>query len=368
MVKMSPKKRPDDGGAGVVPTKVEKKVDVPELELLGLEPHRYRADVRWPASDQTVAIEINGGVVVSTSARETQTFSFEPEKNKAYLVRLLVGPSDQPPVTAQQKWEFSTPVDIVLPNPELQATITANASAQGEPILLKAQRLFLNSDAETALFTMGRDLHIDTEELISNDAHIATFPLGQRAELNRVGRNGGAIVIKAKRARGALTVETRGEHGGDGSQGAPYLERAPTGSPGFQAMMGFGGVFLNCWTEAGNGFPGKPGADGRKGLNGRRGGNSGHLILEVSEPSKSFSVIPQKEIGHGGRPGAPGEPQLGGFGGPPGKKDPLNLCKRNANPGPPGPNGNPGQPGESEGDGIEEVDCIHIGEGFGRCQ
>jgi hypothetical protein len=371
MVKMSPKKAkaPDAAVSSDGSEAAEPVVTEPTIELRGLAAHHYRAELRWPPGSENFAVEVNGVILASGSSAKVQKFGFALEKNSNYLVKFYRDTAGATPAQTPWQWDFTTPVDIELPDAKIQA-----AMASANPKLeLRANRVFLNKNKDNtpSLVTFGRELVIDTKELISNGGSLITFISGQKADSDMPGRSGGSIRIKANSARGELSIEMRGEHGGDGSSGAPFAERAPSGAAGTSGQshrqMGSGSFPSFCVALPTSGGNGENGANGRNGQNGRRGGNTGQLTFEVAEKSDAFQLHFSKEVGRSGKAGAGGPGQLGGIGGEPGARDIFRVCPYKVGRGADGANGAGGANGVNEGDGSEEQECLSLGEGFGRC-
>ena len=67
---------------------------------------------------------------------------------------------------------------------------------------------------KTIIHTRQYDLTIIADEFISDHSIIRNFPDGETAEAKEIGRSGGHILIKTKKARGSLQLILNGENGG----------------------------------------------------------------------------------------------------------------------------------------------------------
>lgn len=116
-----------------------------------------------------------------------------------------------------------------------------------------AERVFLGENAE--VITGEFDLVIEAGELhVSPGARIENF--SSRADIDKNGRHGGGLTLRAQSASGVLRISLRGEDGGLGRPGA---------------ATNYGG------------HPGCAGGDGRN------GGNAGNLIAEFGS-SQNFDL------------------------------------------------------------------------------
>lgn len=239
-----------------------------------------------------------------------------------------------------------------------------------EDLTANYYRFILKSKA--AIITNGKDLVIKAHIIEAEDgATIMSFPQGQRAELGKVGRNGGTIVLNAKFGFGKLLIQGLGERGGNGQNGKLHAQtRAKNGANGRDAkencisrMVGF----PSCTCE-GNAKPGGNGANGLNGNNGSdglAGGNS--AILRVSiDYNDLLEVVPVIYGGSGGEGGLAGLAQLGGAGGNRGRG--VRSCNDPGSNGNPGADGLPGNSGLKGSDGITHDFCLIIGDRVSHCQ
>ncbi len=281
----------------------------------------------------------------------------------------------------------SEPRQVVL-------TIPRDLEVSGMTMTSKIEgirRLFLNASAR--LVTEGKDSLIAVEEIISDNAVIETFGEGTRAGAGRPGRDGGAIVIKAKSGSGTLSIYSRGESGGNGIAGSTGKDGA-LGKKAVQAISThlavdvvcdcsgladelrerLKGINLfaalqyqaeqvrhRCIQEPTDGFPGGAGTAGGHGSHGGRGGDTAKVFVEVENNSnleiKTFQV--PGLAGAGGQGGKGGD---GGFGGDGDFLiyDAFRNC-RESKPGPNGPAGSDGRPGLGGQDGKEQPMCLNLG-------
>jgi hypothetical protein len=352
----------------------------PQLSLTGLEPHKYIANISWAAVSGTVSIVLDSQIVFQAQGNYVQRYSFEMSENTQYKIAIYLQTkpgSSQSFLTSHvegilvKEWRFTSPQDLVI-----SEVIHPHSVQQPcRQIELRRKRIFIpkHTDPGGPFETKGCDLVLDAEELIIDDGLLETFRDSFKAPKDQAGRNGGTITIKAKRAIGHLRVQLRGENGGDGSDGKPFE------TPASQGVSGKKGesvcvpsanspvpTHCFCHSKPTDGQPGANGQNGRQGLPGKRGGDSGLLKIEIAEPSPDFFVTVIKEPGKPGAPGAGGPGQEGGPGGFAAPPDNARRCPL-TKPGPKGINGIAGPIGEIESPGKEQLECISVGEGFGRC-
>jgi hypothetical protein len=220
-------------------------------------------------------------------------------------------------------------------------------------------RLYLKKGA--IIRTGAEDFTLSLLELYSDNAVIETFGSDEHALPGAAGRAGGKISLKVGKARGALTIVSRGEKGGDGADGAPGSE----GAPGANASPEIRSFDQSAWVldslpssghtprkegyfpiskvrgNAGEGAPGGPGIDGTPGM---PGGDSGGVVLEVNEAAGFLPTV----LSVGGRGGTGGSGGVGGAGGPGGTVPDLPALPNplvGGKSGPKGPDGKMGPPG-----------------------
>ncbi|XGC81364.1 hypothetical protein ACES2L_02555 [Bdellovibrio bacteriovorus] len=205
-----------------------------------------------------------------------------------------------------------------------------------------------------ALYTMGNEVHLEIENLVSDDGLIATFPENAQALSQQNGKHGGHIVLNIKSAQGHLKSILRGENGADGLPGNPP-DAALNGTPGLPM-----GAFCDSQKKGYPAVAPGPGAKGYRGGDGSHGGNSGTLLVEVNQ-DLGFKLDVKKVAGKGGEPGAGGE---GGAGGAPGlatKKCESAIYKEPGKDGPQGDDGASGKDGETQDHCVSvsnEVECF----------
>jgi hypothetical protein len=266
--------------------------------------------------------------------------------------------------------------------------------------LVGINRLFLSKDA--VIVTEGQDFRIEAQEILSDGGSILTFSSGQKALSSKDGRSGGFIKVVARRAKGSLRIEGRGETAGDGMDGTPGQNgnAGPTGNPGKWGMNQalykvFFPSFIDSFKAAMERNPkppgdpewnytfgnmrrfvcavpptdGGPGSDGTNGLDGGGGGNGGDsakIYVEIKE-NEGFEIVPSTEVGLSGIGGRGGKGGTGGPGGQPGPLDQGHLCAP-AKQGPRGKDGVDGRQGRPGQMGVKQPVCIKLSpEVIGNC-
>ena len=244
------------------------------------------------------------------------------------------------------------------------------------------------------LRTLGQDLSIEVNEIISDGGVISTFSENAKAPLGQSGRAGGSVRIVARRGSGQLVVQASGESGGDGRDG----ENGPAGTTGGPGQPGDWGMnptlytsldgnYLDSfarsmrqfprppkdseWKRALNGIPfyvcarpptaGETGGNGgpaQDGGSGGAGGDSGKVYVQILEDSE-IQVRASGEVGLPGLGGRPGKGGLPGNGGPPGQQDQGHSCAP-AQTGPTGQGGLEGRQGIPGTSGTRQPFCIKI--------
>jgi hypothetical protein len=338
----------------------------PTLQLSGLEMFRYQMHLEWPEDQKSVSVFIDDQFAFhSNQSSNSHSYDVGLNHNSKYKVTLVSINSNGERGAILAEWTVQTPLDVLLSNEEIDRHFEDK-----QKIEIQANRVFVKAreSVDSSFLTLGRDVLINTNEFISENGVISTFGKNTKAPSDVKGRNGGLLIIKAKKATGSLAFELRGENGGDGRDGEPYTQRANSGGNGADGLSEHWdsdrGSKSYCSRQPENGKPGTTGSKGRAGSNGKAGGNSGVLQLEVSDVSPEFHFTIQKEAGIAGINGKGGPGQLAGLGGQPGKS--AFNCN-NAKPGPEGKSGERGLDGVREKDGEIQRECISIGEGFGRC-
>lgn len=224
--------------------------------------------------------------------------------------------------------------------------------------VVEYDRLILKKGARFQ--TEGANVRIDIKELVSEDAVIATFSPDTTAEKRKSGRAGGHLELHVGKATGNLTVELRGENGGDGEAGAEPVAsmKGAQGAPGMDWIGGFGYSSVIYIPSAGN-----PGAQGFQGESGFPGGNSGSADIQISDDSE-LSLSVARIPGRGGAGGSGGAGGEGGEGGIGGQRGDLNRFPNGAM----GPQGSQGPVGTVGATGLAERVCIRPKSGALNCQ
>lgn len=333
------------------------------INLQGMEIYKYKANINWAGQYDRVRIYVGDSLAFESNSSKINGGLIELNHDSDNVVRAFGIPSGSKSTNNNElifERKIHTPLDI-----DLAQWIEENKGQ--ESFFIRSHRVFLNENSE--VITGGKDLLVDTNDLISQNGVLSTFPANQKAIVDQKGRGGGSIRIKAHRASGELHINMFGEYGGDGSDGKPYTQPAKRGKNAaslseFDPTVMIPPIVFLCLRPLDRGGIGENGAEGRPGSPGRQGGNSGEFKIEVYESSPEFIVLVNKKTGIAGKPGKGGPGQPGGEGGlgdvapewcPQGRKGAKGLDGKN------------GADGISEGDGIIQDECISIGEGFGRC-
>lgn len=202
------------------------------------------------------------------------------------------------------------------------------------------------------IVTGGNDLVIYTNKVISEGGEIISFDDKSKKAANAMsaggagspGVSGGTVSIFAVNGiEGRLSINLRGQEGGDGAQGN-------RGADGQMGMQGYGAqTFLGvCQSPGTSGAPGSPGQRGATGGPTGHGGSGGTFILynvgatPIPGASWEFSAA----AGDPGKPGDGGPGGNGGAGGLGGSG--YGLCRN----GPRGAWGSNGQPGDAGSPGL----------------
>ena len=249
------------------------------------------------------------------------------------------------------------------------------------PEITGVNRLFFREGSR--LQTSGWNFRIQAKRILSDGGVIESWPDGQTAALNVVGRSGGKISIEADGGDGVLRVFARGENGGAGLTGSAG-GRGAKGPRGYNAEVrserdcwslmdsrlttlprimregpGHCSTHYYCSRETGDGGRGGQGVQGGRGTNGQPGGDAAELQVLVHSDS-SLQIVHESLPGRGGSGGAGGAGGPGGFGGDPGSRDSGERCRlAGFGPvGPPGLQGGSGDPGRS---GSARPVCVSLG-------
>lgn len=319
-------------------------------------PHQYQLIISWPEDTKKIVIENDGKKIFEGDSERKYILNLKD--NTRFNVRAFSYDGSKPLLIGEM--QGLTPKDFSL----------SGAIDLREDMVIEAYRIFLVNDPK--IQTNGRAMNLKATKFFSDNAVITSFPSGSKASSRLNGKGGGAVFILAKQAQGHLSINLRGQHGGDGTDGLPWENRAADGAGGKSGahdclpLLPIGGP-LKCWCTRNpeNGGDGAPGLRGRSGTAGGKGGNSGEILIDVTEPSE-FVVEPFQEIGLAGQPGQGGPGQEGGYGGLAG--DPTSVECPSARDGGRGFTGEKGGNGPEVLDGSIETLCISIGQGEGKCQ
>lgn len=356
------------------------------ISIAGLGVGQYEVRVEWPQGYDEVSVLLDDHLACkSTSQTQTHCY-FGVADDTEYQIevfginfqsaRTTQIPTSEADDSKHDGRAFPPELifkDLIKTPKDVDLNLWSDRGWQKIQTSIQAHRVFISGTKQPVL-TQGLNVLINTDELISSNGVLRTYREDQQAPKDQVGRGGGSITIKAKKATGHLEIIMAGETGGDGSDGAPYLDRAPRGAKGHNGQYTMRSC-RNCETGSidvcskppTDGLPGHPGQPGRNGNPGKRGGDTGVLRMEIAEISPGFTYVLHKQVGQPGKPGQGGAPQLGGLGGDPGDQDSEFTCPK-AKPGPEGPASTVyGETGGQEAEGSEQAECFSIGEGFGRC-
>ena len=283
------------------------------------------------------------------------------------------------PVTADAGLVEGEPVEVITPTDLLIDHDQVLSNIEAATI----HRLFLGNKVRAS--TLGREVSIDVDELISEDATISTLPESETALSGLPGLSAGLLTIHARTARGGLFISARGQNGGEGNRGANG-NRGTDGSKGSGAKTGNSQACLSrtpldgildvlrsgdgctqvtCVSGPSNGTPGGQGTPGQDGFEGLPGGDSAKVSVTVDTPDQ-FQIHYERFAGLGGRGGPGGDGGEGGQGGLAG--DTKYPCG-DASAGAPGPRGNQGKTGPTGPTGNLQPICIHLGTSIlGECE
>lgn len=164
-------------------------------------------------------------------------------------------------------------------------------------------------------------------------------PGGRGGDGNQ-GLNGPMLEIWTTRIIGSLTLDLRGQQGGDGGNGGNG-QFGGAGQGGSVAVPGTdtswtGVPYLVCNQQAGLGGDGGRGGNAGCGGSGGNGGNGGSLKIFYTSGVTLASFTPLLTGGAGGSPGLPGKPGKGGAAGTPGVNVPPCLPPQASQDGPGG--------------------------------
>lgn len=317
------------------------------------EPRKYVVYLSWPKIEADKKVRIRLTEVLTTVGPNQTTFAHEVDHNQTltYLFEVLDSASR---IESKFSKLVIIPQDLVFGE--------AKGRDLTEDIKLKAKRAFFLSKSEFS--TNGFKFDLEVEELISDNGTLQTYPESSKAEPDLHGKAAGDVQIKARSASGKLKVFMRGQHGGDGANGAAHINAAASG-----AQSGEGESHCTCGPSCHKnnsppvctckkvgvaGGTGATGAPGNSGGNAGNGGSTGRLTVLVQD-GREFDLQYVRKPGLAGLPGKGSKGQLGGAGGPKRKRG---ECVGPA--GASGKNGPDGQDGHPALDGKEDQICIYI--------
>lgn len=215
----------------------------------------------------------------------------------------------------------------------------------------------LRLEENGVLYTMGNNVRIHANRFVSAKGRIATFPKNMKAQLGEEGRSGGHILLDLGVAVGGLTIEMRGESGGDGipAKYPDFALKGPKGKDGRserfcqrrrpEALL----PFDYSGAEGLKGLPGYPGGDGKK------GGATGTLEISIEDSSRFVHNVEKVPgVGGMGKPGGVGGD--GGDGGNPTVDSRGQNCGGTR--GLMGPRGDKGPDGKNGANGEVQTSCI----------
>lgn len=227
----------------------------------------------------------------------------------------------------------------------------------------------LTFEKDAILFTIGENVKLEADEIVSEDGQIVSFPADHFPNRGVNGRSGGEITVRAKKATGVLTVQGLGQNGGQGADGVDGVNGEPgvAGNPGkshpknpqdqlnlkalreqcrkFIEQNNFRQVQrrVKCDVKPTNGTDGGSGSNGTPGGVGGAGGDSATVRVEIDQmDTLNLKLI--VEPGLPGKGGVGGRAGLGAAGGAAGEIDFLLGCPA-AVPGQDGVNGKAGPDG-----------------------
>lgn len=219
------------------------------------------------------------------------------------------------------------PVDDspVNTNPSIRAGINVDLGASdvfGAPVVVWADRVRLLGTVTTggySLTIVAREIEFAPNSSIDarSTAPVPSFPRPNKAGAGGApgsagmngsnggdGRRAGDVQLVAQRVIGKISIDSRGQGGGDAQSGADGQRGA--NAPGYPPRE----LGNHCKKGRTGGAGGVGGLTGRPGYGGK-GGNISLLALEIEDPYPSLMV----DGGAAGEPGAHGKPGLGGDGG-----------------------------------------------------
>ena len=257
-----------------------------------------------------------------------------------------------------------------------ESTILPESLELSEDTLIQNKTVILD---KTIIHTRQYDLTIIAEEFISDHSVIRNFPDGETAEAKEIGKSGGHILIKTKKARGSLQLILNGENGGYVSR-KKISKREKKNLSGRNGANGYNAVYQNschtfyysmgrrphipiqecrliCGAVPTKGQNGENGRKGFPGDNGKRGGDSGSFHLQAFDMSGFHLTDIKKAPGIGSKGG---KGSIGGRRGRKGRngKDKKKLCDYKLSRPKNGRNGKKGRRGKAGENGKEGTVCL----------
>lgn len=337
------------------PEVVTYEVSEPVFTITGdSEPHTYQVQIKWPKNQNLIQILVDGLVLARILPTESNLFTFKVKDRRTYVVEIQVENQEQAKLLDSRKLEI--PIDYIFSSTEV---LTKDS-------VTKANRIFFK---KTALIETGKfNFTLEADEIFFEEgAHIINFTTLPRVEPQKDGLTGGTISIVSRIAHGKVDIELNGSNGGKGMTAFPWIIPGSNGKDGDPAeALPQNHPARACLKPPTNGAPAPDGAQGKTGFPGEKGGNSGALIVEISEQSE-VEVNHSEKPGIGGEGGEGGKGQLPGQPGRAGAGEPTGACP-NASDGPATAKiGNSGEQGSIGPDGDYGTICISVGKGPNQC-
>ena len=276
-------------------------------------------------------------------------------------------------ITSEKKQEFfalaffHVPTDILIEGHQ-HISQWENLLRSGKPI----GRIVFRENA--TLQIDDKDFKVKAQEIQAKEGRIISFPLAQKADLEKEGRQGGSIEIHAQKAKGTLHFQLYGENGGDGKRGASLGaegkgKRGKKGKPAqyreVRSSCSSGNMDIciastrtACTKAPSDGQVGGRGQKGNRGADGKKGGDSSPLHLDIKK-ADNFHFTVSNGPGAGGKSGLGGPGGEGGNGGAPGNNPADRACPH-AKAGRKGSHGLKGDKGKEGPAGQSNPVCIRI--------
>ncbi|WP_413578510.1 hypothetical protein ACLVWU_08225 [Bdellovibrio sp. HCB290] len=328
-------------------------------------PGSYNLVIEWPEAVGMMEVELNGRLI--GSLKEHSFKAATPHSADIHIeLRAYASHQDGGGFLSSKSFDKQAPKDFILDG----------IHSLSNSILIDVERTYFKAGSK--VITNGNQFELKTKKLIVEPssilgmneydrAHVVTFPFDRKSsDPNEL--SPGKISINADKAYGDLMISMIGVNGADAPAATtrPAWDEFKKLPP--QAANGKNGAdgtirYLRCLSKMDdvpcieeqlcdsqpqNGGKGENGKDGIPGYNGTTGGNTGDLVISITDDSE-FNANVYRKPGKGSK-GTPGIPaQAPGAGGAPGK-NPNNLCS-NAIAGEPGKIGTDGEKGQDGADG-----------------